>query len=101
MTREELIEAMARGIDQIQDDEPPPSRPAMLRADRALSAIEALGYVVMPKADIVTIEKAAKSIYTQRNGHGCTPWHNINSQHREPYRKDARAVLAVLEDGKI
>lgn len=42
------------------------------------------------------IEAAAKAIYLQRNGHGCTAWEKIHTQHREPYRKDVRAVLASI-----
>lgn len=43
------------------------------------------------------IEAAAKAIYLQRNGHGGTAWEKINTQHREPYRKDVRAVATAIE----
>lgn len=46
------------------------------------------------------IETAAKAIYLQRNGHGGTPWEKIHTQHREPYRKDVKAVMAVIEHAR-
>lgn len=43
------------------------------------------------------IEAAAKALYLHRKGHGGTKWEDIHTQHREPYRKDVRAVMQVLE----
>jgi len=42
------------------------------------------------------IEKCAKAIYLARNGTGVLPWSRREAAHKEPYLKDARAVIEAL-----
>jgi len=44
------------------------------------------------------VEKVARAIYTARNGRGCAPWTRIEGVHKEPYRLDARAAIAVMRE---
>lgn len=42
------------------------------------------------------IEAAAKAIYKDRNGEGCTRWQHQNSLVKSAYRSDARAALEAV-----
>ena len=42
------------------------------------------------------IERCAKAIYEKRNGAGCKSWSLQPAAHREPYLKDAWAVIATM-----
>lgn len=49
------------------------------------------------------IERVARAIYKDRNGHGCAPWSHLTGSHREPYKNDARAAIKeiVTEAAKV
>ncbi len=47
------------------------------------------------------LERAAKAIYLARNGTGVLPWSRREAAHKEPYLKDARAVIEALLAGPI
>lgn len=40
----------------------------------------------------------AKSIYENRNGHGCKPWSFQTMSHKQPYLDDAEAAIAIVNE---